>query len=676
MFEADLNPDQRAAATHPEGPLLVVAGAGTGKTKTLAARLAHLVASGVPAERVLLLTFSRRAAAELIARAARASGGGAARAWGGTFHAVANRLLRLHGAALGLAPSFTVLDRSDAADVMDLVRSDLGLANRRRRFARKQTLMAIYSRLVNASERLGDVLERDFPWCKDDAEDIAAVFDAYTARKRAQGVLDFDDLLVYLEVLLTATDRGPAIASMFDHVLVDEYQDTNRLQADILVALRADNDNITAVGDDAQAIYSFRAATVRNILDFPERFPGTTIVRLERNYRATQPLLDASNAVIALSAERYDKELRAVRAGGRRPVLYTCADEAEQSALVCDHLLEARERGVPLRRQAVLFRTGHHSALLELELARRDVPFVKFGGLRFLEAAHVKDTLAMLRVLENPRDEIAWFRVLGTVEGAGPATVARVMEHIGVRDPAIGSSPLSRFLAERPPVPAAATATLDELRAALATCAAEPQPPVGQQLESLRAYLEPTFARLYDDAEARLRDLDALAQIAAAQTSRARFLAELTLDPPRSTADLAGAPLLDDDYVVLSTIHSAKGCEWDSVHVLHAADGMIPSDMALSDTAGLEEERRLFYVALTRARDELYVYFPLRYYHRRTGLDDAHSYAQITRFLPPEVRALFEARSGPGAPADAAPAGAPAAGAAELDALLGSLWRT
>lgn len=671
-----LNCEQQAAATHGDGPLLVVAGAGTGKTKTLAARLAFLLSRGVPAERVLLLTFSRRAAAELVSRAARAGGRDAGRAWGGTFHAIANRLLRLHGRALGLAPGFTVLDQADAADLMNLVRSDLGLAARAHRFPRKQTLATIYARMINASERLSDVVERDFPWCKDDIDDIAKVFEAYTARKRVQQVLDFDDLLVYLKVLLEATDRGPAIAGMFDHVLVDEYQDTNPLQADILVGLRTGNDNITVVGDDAQAIYSFRSATVRNILDFPQRFPGTTIIKLERNYRATQPLLDVSNAVIALARERHDKELKAVRPGGRRPMLYTCLDEAEQCALVCEHLLEARERGVELKRQAVLFRTGHHSAVLEIELARRNIPFVKFGGLRFLEAAHVKDTLALLRVLENPRDEIAWFRVLGTVQGVGPATAARVMEHIGVRSARPGHNPLAHLLAERPPAPAAAAQSLDDLRAALEACAREPQPPVSEQIESLRSYLEPAFARLYEDAAARTRDLDSLAQAAAAHPARSRFLAELTLDPPRSTADLAGPPLLDDDYVVLSTIHSAKGGEWDAVHVIHAADGMIPSDMALGDPAGLEEERRLFYVALTRARDELYVYFPLRYYHRRAGFDDAHGYAQLTRFLPRPVRALFDTRSGPSAAADNTPClRSSASSAAALDAHLDALWR-
>ena len=647
-----LNPPQREAVTHGEGPLLVVAGAGSGKTWTLACRVAHLIDSGVPPQRILLLTFSRRAAREMLGRAERLIADGrppAGRVWGGTFHAVANRLLRLYARPLGLSPDFTVLDQADGADLMNLIRSDLGHAARDRRFPRKDTLAAIHSRTVNAGEPLGNVLRRDFPWCAPEAEGIREIFLAYTARKREHHVLDYDDLLVYWRALAGDPDAGPHMASRFDHVLVDEYQDTNALQADVLLAIHRSVPNVVVVGDDAQAIYGFRSATVRNILEFPERFPGSRVVKLEQNYRSTRPILDATNAVIAKSPQRHDKTLWSERHTGQPPALVRCRDEAEQCDEVCRRILEHRERGTALRHQAVLFRTGHHSDLLEVELSRRNIPFVKYGGLKFMESAHVKDLLALLRVLENPLDEVGWFRALQLPEGMGPASARRAMAAVGLGggvDPDAGSGspgPLARFLSAAPPVPASAAAEVEALRVALVDCV-EGDPPTASQVERLRRFLEPVFARRYESAAARVRDLEQLEALASRFPSRARLLAEMALDPPSSTSDLAGPPLLDEDYVVLSTIHSAKGGEWDVVHVIHAADGMIPSDMSTGSTDDIEEERRLFYVALTRARDALYVYFPLRFYRRPRGRDDTHAYAQLTRFLPADVLEHFDAR--------------------------------
>jgi DNA helicase-2/ATP-dependent DNA helicase PcrA len=685
-----LNAPQREAVTHGAGPLLVVAGAGSGKTWTLACRVARLIDAGVPPHRILLLTFSRRAAREMLSRAERLLHEGrptAGRVWGGTFHAVANRLLRLYARPLGLAPDFTVLDQADGADLMNLIRSDLGLAARERRFPRKETLAAIHSRVVNAGQPLSDVLRVHFPWCADEADGIREVFRAYTARKREHLVLDYDDLLVYWRALAEDAEAGPHMASRFDHVLVDEYQDTNALQADVLLAMHRVVSNVTVVGDDAQAIYGFRAATVRNILEFPERFPGARVVKLEQNYRSTQPILDATNAVIAGSPQRHEKTLWSDRAGGERPRLVRCRDEAEQCDEVCRRILEHRERGVPLRHQAVLFRTGHHSDLLEVELAHRNIPFVKYGGMKFMEAAHVKDVLALLRVLENPLDEVGWFRVLQLPEGMGPASARRAMAAIGLgtaeADGDAGTAeddgrrlPLARFLASLPPAPAAAGPELESLQTALAECS-EGDPPAAVQVERLRRFLEPVFARRYDSAAARLRDLEQLEALAARFPARPRLLAELALDPPSSTSDLAGPPLLDEDYVVLSTIHSAKGGEWDVVHVIHAADGMIPSDMATGRPEEIEEERRLFYVALTRARDALYVYFPLRFYRRPRGRagEDAHTYSQLTRFLPPEVLSRFDAAGlDPDERDDGA--GVPGNGraAAGVDRFLAGLW--
>jgi DNA helicase II / ATP-dependent DNA helicase PcrA len=662
----DLNPEQRAAATHGEGPLLVVAGAGTGKTKTLACRVAHLIETGVPPERILLLTFTRRAAGEMLRRAGRLSDGAAAgRVWGGTFHAVANRLLRTHAPVIGLAPSFTVVDQTDAADLMGLVRNDLDLDITDRRFPKKETLAAIYSRSVNEGRPLDEVVERYFPWCADDLEAMRSIFRAFTDQKRAQHLLDYDDLLLYWRALVGA-ERS--IGDAFDHVLVDEYQDTNALQAEILRGIRQANDNVTVVGDDAQAIYSFRSATARNILDFPSQFPGTTTVMLEQNYRSTQPILEVSNAVMAQARERFTKILWSGREDPLRPILLTCLDESRQAELVCRAVLENRELGMRLMDQAVLFRAAWHSDLLELELARRNIPFVKYGGIKFLEAAHVKDVISFLRVLENPADELAWFRMFQTIEGIGPAKARRVMTSLGIGGDA-DRSPLDRLIEEPP-----ATDALAELARTLRECRDGGLGP-GAEIDRVRAFYDPLLSTRYDSAPARLRDLDQLAQIAATFTTRAQFITDLTLDPPTSTEDLAGHPGMDEDYLILSTIHSAKGCEWASVHVIQAADGMVPSDMALSDDEGLDEERRLFYVALTRAKRDLRVYFPLRLYHRRNGFGDGHAYAQLTRFVSGPVYELFDKEThtevGLGGEEARAGSSAPRSVAAFLDELWG-----
>jgi DNA helicase-2/ATP-dependent DNA helicase PcrA len=517
---------------------------------------------------------------------------------------------------------------------MNLLRDELGYAARTKRFPRKETLAQIHSRVVNAGEKLDAVLERHYPWCIDEADGIREIFRGYTARKREQHTLDYDDLLLFWKALASSPTTGPHVAAMFDHILVDEYQDTNAVQADILEAMRPEGTprNLTVVGDDAQAIYGFRAATVHNILAFPERFPGTTIVKLERNYRSTAPILDLSNAVIAASAQRHEKSLWTERSGGGMPALQACLDESGQADAICRAVLAARERGTPLKHQAVLFRAAHHSDVLEVELLRRNIPFVKFGGLKFLEASHVKDALSMLRVLENPHDEVAWFRVLQLPEGMGPASARAVMDRIGVRRDD-NLSPVVNLLDHPIEVPKGSGEGVQALRSALAGCLDEEVANPAAQLERIRTYLEPVIARKYASAVARIADLDQLALLARAYERRGRFLAELTLDPPAASTDLAGPPSLDEDYLILSTIHSAKGLEWDAVYVIHATDGCIPSDMATGDEDELEEERRLLYVALTRARDELVLTYPQRYYKRQKPRDDVHMYAVVSRFL-------------------------------------------
>ena len=535
----------------------------------------------------------------------------------------------------GLSPDFTVMDESDAEDTLNVARHDCGLGKQDKRFPRKGTCLAIYSRCVNGSEGLDEVLARYYPWCQEWQDDLRRLFKGYVTRKQSHNVLDYDDLLLYLNQLLQDEHYAREIGDRFDHVLVDEYQDTNRVQAGILRGLRRFRTNIMVVGDDAQSIYSFRAATIRNILDFPKQFPGATVITLEQNYRSVPAILESTNRLIAHSKERYTKDLWSARPPGRRPYLVTCRDEAEQDRYVVSRILEHYEEGIPLHKQAVLFRAGHLSDSLELELTRRNIPYHKYGGLRFLEAAHVKDLISFLRIVENPRDEMAWFRVLQLLEGIGPATAAKAVAHV-----AQASSKGQALRTFEPP--AAAKVAFVELADLLVDLEGMGPKFPASQVERIRRFYDPILERHYDNAVLRKRDMEHIEQIAAGYTSRRQFLTDLTLDPPNSTSDLAGDPLKDEDWLVLSTIHSAKGCEWDVVYLIHAADGFLPSDMAAGSEEELDEERRLTYVAMTRARDFLYITWPLRYYHRWSSFTDRHTYAQLCRFLTEDVRATCE----------------------------------
>jgi DNA helicase II / ATP-dependent DNA helicase PcrA len=696
MFETDavhapsLNSEQRLAMEHGDGPLLILAGAGTGKTATLVARMAYLLDRGAVPERLCLLTFSRRAATEMLTRAGHLTAPGlAGRVTGGTFHAVCHQLLRHYGHVVGLEPSFSLLDAGDTVELIGLVRHDLGFGRGTgNRFPRKETLAAILSRVANAQVRLSDVVAGSFPWCSEDLDAIRSVFAGYTARKRAQGFCDFDDLLLLARALGSSEVGGRLLAGLFDHVLVDEYQDVNALQADLVDVLRPSGRGVTAVGDDAQAIYGFRAATTEAIAAFSSRYPQATVVRLEHNYRSTPPILAVANQVMDDGPERATKRLWSERPGRRRPVLRTCFDEAAQAEAVCDSVLGHREAGVALRSQAVLFRASHHANGLEIVLGRRRIPYVKYGGLRFMEAAHVKDLVSLLRLLDNPWDELAWFRILQLLEGVGAATARKIMDDLGVRrgdgtiaeggllpDPG-ARSPLALFLAAPPSVPAPAAAPLAGLRTALGDCSGPGERPVGVQIERLLGWLDPVIHVRYDSPAARCGDLERLAEQAAGASSREGFVAGLTLDPPVSSGDLAGAPSVDDDWLVLSTVHSAKGGEWDVVHLIHAADGMFPSDLATGDSDAIAEERRLLYVAVTRARDVLEVNVPLRYHHHRGRLDDRHGYAPISRFLTPAVQALMDTvHAGPSiAGVEFAAASGAGTGVAAVDTLLADLW--
>jgi DNA helicase-2/ATP-dependent DNA helicase PcrA len=677
MF-SDLNESQEAAATYSHGPLLVLAGAGTGKTKTLAARVAHLITSGVRPERILLLTFSRRAATEMLDRVAAVTDRRAAsQVWGGTFHAVANRLLRQYGSAVGFDPGFTVLDQSDTEDLLGLVRAELGHAERGSRFPKKETVAGVYSRMVNAQQRLDDVLVHQYPWCREHGDAFREMFTAYTRRKRAHQVVDYDDLLLLWRALAVSPTVGSVVCSRFDHVLVDEFQDTNAMQLDILRA-HGGSAIPTVVGDDAQAIYGFRAADHTNVRRFGELWPTARTIALEQNYRSVQPILDLANAVLEQSDAHLPKTLVATRGMGARPRLVQCHDEAAQSAFVADAVLELREQGIDLREQAVLYRANHHADMLELELTARDIPFVKYGGLKFLEAAHVKDLLALVRVLDNPHDELAWRRVLGLVEGVGPATVARLVTELGVGARGGPRSPLAVLVDDPPSIPSAAATDMTELRAAFGALLDADRTASGtdpaRDVECLLPFCRKVIERKYHDAAARLADLDQMHLAASRHASRDSFLADLTLDPPERTGDLADEPMLDDDWLTLSTIHSAKGLEWRAVHIIHAADGNLPSDMALADNDGIEEERRLLYVALTRARDSLTVTYPLRYHIPRRGRDDRHNLAPLSRFLEPVREQFDQHATGPVRPGLDPRIDARVTITDEVDTLLEGLW--
>ena len=660
----ELNPEQRAAATHSGSTLLILAGAGTGKTMTLCARVAWLLAEGTPAESIMLLTFTRRAAREMVERArvlAERVAPGAGNVLGGTFHSVAHRMVRRHCHALGLDPGFGVLDAGDAADLLDYVREEQGRAASRRRFPRAQTMLDIYSRTVNAQRPLAETLEECFPWCSEHQQALAEIFRAYGARKRALGVLDLDDLLVFWRALAADELVGAQMGGRFEHVLVDEYQDVNGLQVDIVRGLRAQRAGLTVVGDDFQAIYGFRAASARHILDFPKTFPDAHVVTLERNYRSTGPILAIANAVSAQDRDGFPKRLWTERAGGDAAVLVLPRDESAQAGEVCDRVMAAREEGMELRAQAVLFRTGHDSDLLELELARRGIPFVKYGGLRYLDAAHVKDLIALLRLVDNPADEISWFRLLQLLDGVGPIRARRVLDALrggdadGGQGERSGAPALERWEEAATHVPEGslvqAAALIEALRAAGARAPAS----TGKQVERLCAAIAPLIRLRYPDGAVRVGDLDQLALAARSAPDVRHFVAELVLDPPASSADLAGPPHLDEDFLVLSTVHSAKGLEWDAVHLIAAYDGNFPADMSTATEEGVAEERRLFYVALTRPRGRLHVYVPTRYYHRPRGSDDGHGYAQASRFLSDAVQGLFATTrpaNDPGAGAD------------------------
>jgi DNA helicase II / ATP-dependent DNA helicase PcrA len=638
-WDDGLDEAQLEAATHGDGPLIVAAGAGTGKTRALTARLACLLDRGVPPQRILLLTFTRRAADEMLARASDLTGlRGSERPQGGTFHAVAHRHVAAYAEALDLPKSFGVLDPAGSCDLMDLLRGEHALTGASMRFPRSATLVDIYSRCINNERRLRDLVPAEYPWCEPHLHAIADLFRAFTIRKRRSALLDFDDLLLSWRALLASDDLGPELSRRFSFVLVDEYQDVNSLQVDIVRLLAPEGRGLTVVGDQAQAIYGFRGSAPTHLRGVVGSYPDATVIQLERNFRSRPSILDVANVIRPDDDDHI--QLRSERSIGSRPTFRRCYDAPSEARAVVDQILDAHESGIPLRHQAVLVRAAHHSDLVEVELSVRKVPYRKYGGLRFLEAAHVKDFVAAARLLDNPGDEVAWFRFLRLHRNIGPSRARTLVDAAIAGEPPTLTDGLSRWpeiVAASPP------ATRSELSTSLGGLVdARGRTSPGGRAEAVLDILRPLVRARYADAPARLEDLERLVGGASAVDDLAAWLADLTLDPPASTSDRAGAPHLDEDYVVISTIHSAKGLEWPIVHLPHVIDGAIPSDMALKSPDGLDEEHRLLYVAVTRGRGELHLYAPLRMPHHRHGRDDRHSFAPVSRFIDERVLSLLE----------------------------------
>ncbi len=629
-YAASLNPQQLAAVTAGDGPALVIAGAGSGKTRTLVYRVAYLIDSGVDPSNILLLTFTRKSAQEMLERAGDLIGARSQRVCGGTFHSVANMLLRRYGRSVNVEPGFTILDRGDAEDLIALCRAQLGLNEKDKRFPRKGTIMEMISKSENTLRSLDDILMEEFSHFADHLEDLNRLQKAYVVAKRQKQLLDYDDLLVMLRQLLSVDEASRAtISRQYRYLLVDEYQDTNRLQAEVIRLLANAHNNVMVVGDDSQSIYAFRGATFKNIMEFPTLFPGTTVYKLEENYRSTQPILNLANCIIEAAAEKYTKRLFTRKIDGPLPALVEAAGENAQSRFIAQKILELREEGVSLSEVAVLFRSSFHSFDLEIELSRRGLPFLKRGGVKFIETAHVKDLLAHVRVVANPLDAVSWHRVLMLVEGVGPKKAQDLLAAIVKADRPFD---VLRGVSGR------SGQGLKNLANTLEGLAGADDRSPSEQVNHVYEYYLPILKDQYDDYPKRTRDLDHLHTIAENYSGIDEFLADLALEPPDGSAVDVDAPDRDDERMVLSTIHSAKGLEWQCVFVIWVVDGRFPSAYSFVTDEELEEERRLFYVAVTRAKRHLFMTYPINVFDKASGM----LLSKPSRFLDPVSSDLLD----------------------------------
>lgn len=619
-YHQELNPAQLKAVESIHGPHLVIAGAGSGKTRVLVHRVAYLVEQGIKPEHILLLTFTRRASEEMLRRACILLDERCKSVSGGTFHSFANMILRKYAKLLELSNNFTILDTADAQDAINLVRTQLGFHKSEKRFPRKRTILEAISKSVNKSEDIADVLYDEYPQFMELTEEIKKIRTEYNKYKRQKSLLDYDDLLVYLKNLLTThEDVRASLCAKYKYIMVDEYQDTNKLQAHIACLLAADHANIMVVGDDAQSIYSFRGANFKNIIDFPKIFKGTKIITLEENYRSTQPILNLTNAVIAQAKEKFEKNLYTKKKEGNTPVFIDCADENSQSTFIADKILELREEGVALKDIAVLFRSSWHSNDLEIELAARNIPFVKYGGLKFVEAAHIKDLMSYLRIAYNTADQVSWLRAFLLIPKIGPKTAGKIIQEI------MDKGKPQDLLQKYP--------ELKKLFEILKHVDCQTDSPA-RIIEKFLDYYQPLLKIKYDDFNKRLNDLDSLIRIADRYKTVEQFLVDMALEPPERMLVEAGKKDKSDAPLVLSTIHSAKGLEWNTVFLIYVAEGHLPSYLSLESEDEIEEERRLFYVAATRAKRSLFLLKPHIDRSPRSFMDGGGSvFTQVSRFL-------------------------------------------
>jgi DNA helicase-2/ATP-dependent DNA helicase PcrA len=610
-YASELNSAQYQAVTAGDGPILVVAGAGSGKTRTLVYRVAWLVEQGIAPGSILLLTFTRRAAGEMIARAASMLDHRCQEVVGGTFHWLANRVLHRFHKYLSLEPDFGIIDRSDSEQIINLLVGNLGFREQHRRFPKKRTIAEIFSKAVNRAETLEHMLSREYGQFLQYQGQLSKLWEQYTSYKRQHHMMDFDDLLVCLNQLLREHgDVSLELSSQYNYVLVDEYQDTNLVQAEIVQALASFHQNVMVVGDDSQSIYSFRGAHFRNILDFPKLFPETKLFKLEENYRSPQPILDLANGIIQLAREKYTKCLHTRKTEGPRPLLVRPADEGKQSEFVCQKVKDLQHQGIPLREMAVLFRASYHSFDLEVALTRLGIPFVKYGGFKFIESAHVKDVLAHLRAWKNPRDRISWNRLLLLVNQVGSKRSQEILNYLGQNKQSVRRLAL---YAKKLPAKHGLHRLVD-----LFEELSKPGLNVSQQVRAVRSYYEPILLTKFDDYPKRLRELDYLQDWTSKYDRLTEFLADVALEPPSANVpqDYADSAR---DHLVLSTIHSAKGLEWRAVFLISAVEGRLPPSQAYADDEVLEEERRLVYVAVTRTKEFLYLCSPYTVFDRGTG---------------------------------------------------------
>jgi DNA helicase-2/ATP-dependent DNA helicase PcrA len=630
-YEKELNEAQFKAVTTTDGPLLIVAGAGTGKTRTLVYRVARLVEIGTKPESILLLTFTRRAAASMLTRAAALADARCQRVSGGTFHSLGHSVLRKFAEQAGVQRNFTVLDQSDTEDLIDLLRRQIRIS-KAQHFPRKRTIASIFSMMVNKVQSLKQVLNHEYPQFVDERRSLETLFKTFEQFKRSRHMLTYDDLLVRLrEALEASAEMREQLSDQYRYIMVDEYQDTNKLQAQIVKLMTARHDNVAVVGDEFQSIYSFRGASHRNMLEFPKLFPSTQIIKLEENFRSTQPILDVANAIIADVKESYKKRLFSRIEGGQPPVVVSARDENEQSRFVAQRIADLREEGVALSEIAVLFRSSSHSFDLEIELGKHGIPFRKFGGMRFAESAHIKDTLAFLRVMVKPSDTLSWFRALKLIDHIGDATVYQILEHVGVEQREFRSARSKTGLFKklhRFPARTGYKAQLIRLARVFVTMLECKTP--GEQLSAVLRFYRPLLKSKYDDVQRRGRDLEHLQAIAKRYKTPAKLLDDIALDPTEAVQE--NTARRSSGFVTLSTVHSAKGLEWDNLFVIWMTDGWFPSNRFQDEFDDFEEERRLLYVATTRAKKELHFVYPAVDVYKGPETDGTPT---LSRFLEP-----------------------------------------